>query len=174
MIADFSNSTGDGVFDETLKQALGVSLRQSPFLNVLSDEKMDETLRLMTKPAKTQLTPDVAREVCLRTGSKAYIAGSIANIGTQYVIGLKAVDCQTGDTLALNQAQAAGKEKILDALSSAAAQLRAELGESLKLGPEIRYAPGAGYHFLAGGLEGFQSGRTELGRKWRGACDSVL
>ena len=131
VIADFSNSTGDGVFDETLKQALGVSLRQSPFLNVLSDEKTDETLRLMTKPANTQLTPDVAREVCLRSGSKAYIAGSIANIGTQYVIGLKAVDCQTGDTLALNQAQAAGKEKILDALSGAAAQLRAELGESL-------------------------------------------
>ena len=131
VIADFSNSTGDAVFDETLKQALGISLRQSPFLNVLSDEKTDEALRMMTKPPNTPLTPDVAREVCLRTGSKAYIAGSVANIGKQYIIGLKAVDCQTGDTLALKQAQAEGKEKILDALSSTAAQLRTELGESL-------------------------------------------
>jgi eukaryotic-like serine/threonine-protein kinase len=131
VIAHFSNSTGDTVFDETLKQALGISLRQSPFLNVLSDEKTDETLRLMTKPANTPLTPDIAREVCLRTGSKAYIAGSVANIGKQYIVGLKAVDCQTGETLALKQAQAAGKEKILDAMSSAAAQLRTELGESL-------------------------------------------
>src|SRR5262249_33073485 len=131
VIGDFSNSTGDAVFDETLKQALGISLRQSPFLNVLSDEKTGATLHLMTKPTSTPLTPDVAREVCLRTGSKAYIVGSIANIGKEYVIGLKAVNCQSGDTLALKQVQASGKEKVLDTLGSAATQLRSELGESL-------------------------------------------
>ncbi len=131
VIADFSNSTGDAVFDDTLKQALGVSLRQSPFLSVLSDERIGTTLRQMTKPTSAPLTPDIAREVCQRAGSKAYIAGSIANIGTEYVVGLKAVNCQSGDTLALKQVQAAGKEKVLDALGSAATKLRTELGESL-------------------------------------------
>jgi serine/threonine protein kinase/tetratricopeptide (TPR) repeat protein len=131
VIADFSNSTGDAVFDDTLKQALSVSLRQSPFLNVLSDEKVGATLQLMTRPTSTPLTPDIARELCQRAGSKAYIAGSIANIGNEYVLGLKAVNCQSGDTLALKQVQASGKEKVLDALDGAAAKLRAELGESL-------------------------------------------
>ena len=131
VLADFTNSTGDVVFDDTLKQALGVSLRQSPFLNVLSDEKISATLRLMTRPMNTPLTPDTAREVCQRAVCKAYIAGSIANIGNEYVLGLKAVNCQSGDTLALNQVQAAGKEKVLDALGSAATKLRTELGESL-------------------------------------------
>jgi len=131
VIADFSNSTGDAVFDDTLKQALGVALRQSPFLNVLSDERIGTTLRQMTKPTSTPLTPDIAREVCQRAGSKAYITGSIANIGTEYVVGLKAVNCQSGDTLALKQVQAAGKEKVLDALGGAATKLRTELGESL-------------------------------------------
>lgn len=131
VIADFSNSTGDAVFDDTLKQALGVSLRQSPFLSVLSDERIGATLRLMTKPTSTPLAPDIAREVCQRVGSKAYIAGSIANIGNEYVVGLKAVNCQSGDTLALKQVQAAAKEKVLDALGDAATKLRTELGESL-------------------------------------------
>jgi serine/threonine protein kinase/tetratricopeptide (TPR) repeat protein len=131
VLADFANSTGDAVFDDTLKQALTVSLRQSPFLNVLSDEKVATTLRLMTKPPNTPLTPDVTREVCLRAGSKAYIAGSVASIGNEYVIGLKAVNCASGDTLALKQVQAAGKEKVLEALGNASGQLRSELGESL-------------------------------------------
>lgn len=131
IIADFSNSTGDPVFDDTLKQALTVSLRQSPFLSVLSDERIGATLRLMTRPTSTLLTPDVAREVCQRAGSKVYVAGSIANIGNEYVLGLRAVNCQSGDTLALKQVQAAGKEKVLDALGGAATKLRTELGESL-------------------------------------------
>jgi eukaryotic-like serine/threonine-protein kinase len=131
VIADFSNSTGDAVFDDTLKLALTVSLRQSPFLSVLSDERIGATLRLMTRPTSTPLTPDVAREVCQRAGSKVYVAGSIANIGNEYVLGLRAVNCQSGDTLSLKQVQAAGKEKVLDALGDAATKLRAELGESL-------------------------------------------
>jgi DNA-binding winged helix-turn-helix (wHTH) protein/tetratricopeptide (TPR) repeat protein len=131
VLADFANSTGDSVFDDTLKQALAISLRQSPFLNLLSDEKVITTLRLMTLPPNTPLTPKIAREVCQRAESKAYIAGSVASIGNEYVIGLKAVNCQSGDTLALEQVHADGKEKVLDALSSVAAKLRTELGESL-------------------------------------------
>jgi eukaryotic-like serine/threonine-protein kinase len=131
VVGDFANSTGDPVFDDALKQALSVSLRQSPFLNVLSDEKVGATLRLMTRPINTPLTPDVARELCQRADSKAYIAGSIASLGSQFVVGLKAVNCLNGDTLAEEQATAAGKEKVLDALGEAAGKLRGQLGESL-------------------------------------------
>jgi serine/threonine protein kinase/tetratricopeptide (TPR) repeat protein len=131
VLADFANSTGDAVFDDTLKQALAVSLRQSPFLKVLSDQQIAATLRLMTQPPNTRLTPQIASEVCQRAGSKAYIVGSVANIGNEYVVGLKAVNCQSGDTLALEQVHADGKEKVLDALGAAAAKLRGELGESL-------------------------------------------
>ena len=131
VLADFSNSTGDAVFDDTLKTALSVSLNQSPFLNVLSENKVAATLKLMTKPRDTKLTPDVARELCQRADSKAYIAGSIASLGNQYVLGLKAVNCQSGDPLAEQQVTAASKEKVLDALGEAASKLRGELGESL-------------------------------------------
>jgi len=131
VLADFSNSTGDAVFDDTLKTALSVSLSQSPFLNVLSDSNVAKTLKLMTRPRDTKLTPDVARELCQRAGSKAYITGSIASLGSQYVLGLKVVNCQSGDVLAQQQATAAAKEKVLDALGTAASKLRGELGESL-------------------------------------------
>ena len=131
VVGDFANSTGDAVFDDALKQALSVSLRQSPFLNVLSDEKVAATLKLMTKPVNTPLTPNVARELCQRADSKAYIAGSVASLGSQYVIGLKAVNCLNGDILAQEQATASGKEKVLDVLGEAAGKLRGQLGESL-------------------------------------------
>lgn len=131
VVGDFANSTGDPVFDDALKQALSVSLRQSPYLNVLSDEKVAATLKLMTRPVSTLLTPDVAQELCQRADSKAYIAGSIANIGNQYIVGLKAVNCLNGDTLAQEQATAVGKEKVLDALGETAGKLREQLGESL-------------------------------------------
>jgi tetratricopeptide (TPR) repeat protein/predicted Ser/Thr protein kinase len=131
VLADFANSTGDAVFDDTLKTALNVSLRQSPFLNVLSDSDVAKTLKLMTRPADTKLKPEVARELCQRVGSKAYLAGSIASLGSQYVLGLKAVNCQSGDILAQEQVTAASKEKVLDALGEAASKLRTELGESL-------------------------------------------
>jgi eukaryotic-like serine/threonine-protein kinase len=131
VLADFDNKTGDAVFDDALKTALSVSLNQSPFLNVLSDSNVAKTLKLMTKPPDTKLTPDVARELCQRAGSKAYIAGSIASLGSQYVLGLKVVNCQSGDVLAQDQATAASKEKVLDTLGEAASKLRRELGESL-------------------------------------------
>jgi eukaryotic-like serine/threonine-protein kinase len=131
VLADFDNKTGDAVFDDTLKTALGVSLNQSPFLNVLSDSSVSKTLKLMEKPPTTTLTPDVARELCQRTGSKAYIAGSIASLGSQYVMGLKVVNCQSGDMLAQEQATALAKEKVLDTLGAVASKLRGELGESL-------------------------------------------
>jgi tetratricopeptide (TPR) repeat protein len=131
VLADFSNTTGDAVFDDTLKQALNIALRQSPFLNILPESRVGETLKLMTRPANTPLTSDLAREVCERAGSKAYTAGGIAALGSQYVLGLKAMNCESGDTLAEEQVTAPAKEKVLDALGDAAARLRRELGESL-------------------------------------------
>jgi len=131
VLADFTNTTGDDIFDDTLKTALAVSLRQSPFLNVLSDSEVAKTLQQMTRPADTKLTAGLARELCQRAGSKAYLAGSIGSLGSEYVLGLKAVNCQSGDTLAQEQVTAASKEKVLDALGQAASKLRGELGESL-------------------------------------------
>jgi eukaryotic-like serine/threonine-protein kinase len=131
VLADFTNTTGDPVFDDTLKTALSISLNQSPFLNVLSDDKVAENLKLMTRPLNTRLTPDVARELCQRAGSKAYIAGSIASLGSRFVLGLRAVSCQSGDALAQEQVTAASKEMVLDTLGKAASKLRGELGESL-------------------------------------------
>jgi len=131
VLADFTNTTGDAIFDDTLKTALTVSLRQSPFLNVLSDGDVAKTLQQMTRPASTKLTPEVARELCQRAGSKAYIAGTVGGLGSKYVLGLKAVNCQTGNTLAEVQVTAASKEKVLDTLGEAASKLRGELGESL-------------------------------------------
>ena len=131
VLADFANSTGDPIFDDTLKTALSVSLQQSPFLSVLPDSNVAKTLQLMTRPASTKLTPEVARELCQRAGSKAYLAGSIGSLGSEFVVGLKAVNCQNGDSLAQEQVTAASKEKVLDALGEAASKLRGELGESL-------------------------------------------
>jgi eukaryotic-like serine/threonine-protein kinase len=131
VLADFANTTGDPVFDDTLKTGLSVALNQSPFLNVVSDNKVAATLKLMTRPPDTRLTPDVARELCQRAGSAAYLAGSIASLGSQYVLGLKAVDCQSGDTLAEEQATATAKENVLETLGKSASKLRRELGESL-------------------------------------------
>ena len=131
VLADFDNKTGDAVFDDTLKQGLSVQLEQSPFLDLVSDNKVNQTLKLMGRPAGDRLTPEVAREVCQRTGSKAMLTGSIAGLGSQYVIGLKAVNCNTGDVLAEAQEQAAGKEMVLKVLSDAAVSLRSKLGESL-------------------------------------------
>jgi len=131
VLADFANSTGDAVFDDALKQALAVDLGQSPFLNILSDGKVRATLQEMTHTPSERLTEELAREVCLRSASKAFINGSIASLGSQYVIGLNAINCASGDTLAREQVQAAGKEKVLDGLGRAATKLRSELGESL-------------------------------------------
>ena len=131
VLTDFANSTGDVVFDDTLKTALIVSLRQSPFLNVLSDSQVAKTLQLMTRPPSTKITPEIARELCQRAGSKSYIAASISSLGSEYVLELKAMNCQSGDTLAQEQVTATSKEKVLDALGEVASKLRGELGESM-------------------------------------------
>src|ERR1700739_4215079 len=131
LIADFSNTTGDTVFDDTLKQAVSVDLSQSPYLNILSDAKVSATLKLMTKASDTQLTGDVARDLCQRAGCKADITGSIARLDTQYVIGLNAIDCESGDSIAREQVKAKSKDQILNGLDEAAGTLRQKLGESL-------------------------------------------
>jgi serine/threonine protein kinase/tetratricopeptide (TPR) repeat protein len=131
VLSDFDNKTGDAVFDDTLKQGLSVQLEQSPFLDLLSERKVNETLNLMGRRAADRLTPEVTREVCQRTNSTAMLLGSIAGLGSQYVIGLKAVNCNTGDVLAEAQGQAASKETVLKALDNAAVSLRNKLGESL-------------------------------------------
>jgi class 3 adenylate cyclase len=116
VLADFANSTGDPVFDDTLRQGLSVQLGQSPFLSLISDKKVNQTLKLMGRPVGDRLTPEVTREVCQRIGSKAYLSGSIASLGSHYVIGVKAVNCSTGDVLADVQEEAANKEAVLRAL----------------------------------------------------------
>ncbi len=131
VLADFINTTGDPVFDGTLRQGLAVQLAQSPFLSLISEERIQQALRLMGQPAEVRLTPELAREICERTASAAVLAGSIASLGSQYVIGLRAKNCQTGDVLAEEQAQAARKEDVLNSLSQIASKFRTRVGESL-------------------------------------------
>ena len=131
VLADFTNTTGDVVFDDALKQALAVELGQSPFLNVLSDRRVSEILRMMGRSTNERVTVDVGRELCLRAGSKAILSGSISSLGGPYVIGLVAVSCATGEVLDREQVQAARKPDVLKALDQAASALRTKLGESL-------------------------------------------
>jgi eukaryotic-like serine/threonine-protein kinase len=131
VIADFANTTGEPVFDDTLKEALEVQLRQSPFLSVVPEQRMQGTLRLMGRGPDEKLTPAVARDVCERTASKAMIGGSISQLGASYVISLAASNCRTGDTIEKAQVQAGSKDEVLKALGTAAEGLRRGLGESL-------------------------------------------
>ena len=131
VLADFDNKTGDEIFDDALKQALAVEFGQSPFLNVLSDQKVSETLGMMGHPANDRITADVGRELCQRAGSKALLTGTISRLGSHYVIGMDAVACTTGATLAKEQGEAAGKEEVLKTLSRVCSRLRNKLGESL-------------------------------------------
>ena len=131
VLADFDNKTGDPVFDDTLKQALTIQLEQSPFLNVLSNRKVRQTLKLMNRSAKDPMTEEVTREVCVRSSSKAMVLGSIAALGNQYVVGLRAVDCNVGESLVEVQERAVGKETVLNALDKAITGMRSKLGESL-------------------------------------------
>jgi eukaryotic-like serine/threonine-protein kinase len=132
VLADFINKTGDPIFDDTLRQGLAAQLQQSPFLNLVSEQRIQQTLRLMGKPADSKLSPAIVGEVCQRAGSKAYLSGSISSIGSQYVIGVSAVNCQTGDYLAQEQVTANGKENVLKVLGETSTKLREKLGESLK------------------------------------------
>src|SRR6266403_1455414 len=131
VLGDFANSTGDAVFDGTLREGLSVQLHQSPFLSLVSEEGIRQTLRMMERPANTRLTPEITREVCQRTSSAAALDGSIALIGTRYVLILKAVSCANGALLASTEAQANDKSHVLDALGKAASEMRRKLGESL-------------------------------------------
>jgi predicted Zn-dependent protease len=131
VLADFDNKTGDPVFDETLKQALAVDLGQSPFLNILSDRRVAATLRMMGRSPDQPLAGEAARELCQRVGSKALLAGSISRLGNDYIIGLNAINCSTGDTLVAEQARASGKGEVLKSLDNSASATRTKLGESL-------------------------------------------
>jgi serine/threonine protein kinase/tetratricopeptide (TPR) repeat protein len=131
LVADFKNSTGEPVFDETLRQALTVSLTQSPFLSLVTDEKIRETLRFMSRSEDEALTPGIAREVCQRANAKALLAGSIAALGSSYAITLEAMNCATGGVIASEQTEAASKETVLRSLGNAASAMRGRLGESL-------------------------------------------
>ena len=131
VLAEFTNTTGDPVFDGTLRQGLSAQLEQSPFLSLLSDQRVAQTLALMAQPRDARLTRELAREVCQRTASAASVEGSISSLGSQYVVGLKAVNCRSGDVLANEQATASGKEQVLKAVGEAATKIREKLGESL-------------------------------------------
>jgi serine/threonine protein kinase len=131
VLADFINTTGDPVFDQTLRQGLTVQLGQSPFLSIVPDDRIRRALQLMGQPPTAPLTDDVARDICVRTGSTAVVGGSIASLGTQYVLGLRAQNCATGDLLDQQQVQAGRKEDVLDVLSQLATQFRTHVGESL-------------------------------------------
>src|SRR5580658_2821678 len=141
VLADFTNTTGDPVFDSTLRQGLAAQLEQSPFLSLISDTRVSETLGLMTRPKDSRLTKDLAREVCQRTASAATIEGSIASLGSQYVLGLNAVNCHNGDVLAQEQVTTNGREQVLKALGNAATKLREKLGESLASVQKYDVAP---------------------------------
>ena len=131
VLAEFSNTTGDPVFDETLRQGLRIQLAQSPFLSLISEDRVQQVLRLMDQPPDARLTPKLAQEVCERTGSAAVLDGSITSLGSQYVLGLRATNCHTGDLLDEEQVQAAKKEDVLSSLSQIAREFRARVGESL-------------------------------------------
>src|SRR5438876_6512060 len=131
VLGDVANSTGDAVFDGTLREGLSVELEQSPFLSLVSEEGIHQTLRMMERPANTRLTPEITREVCQRTSSAAALEGSIALIGSRYTLILKAVNCAKGDLMASTEAQANDKSHVLDALGKAASAMRSKLGESL-------------------------------------------
>jgi serine/threonine protein kinase len=166
VLADFTNTTGDSVFDGTLRQGLEVQLEQSPFLSLLTEERIQQTLKLMEQSPNARLTPEIAREVCQRTSSTAVLNGSIAQIGSQYTVILKAVNCATGDSLASAQEQANDKNHVLDALAKAGSDIRGKLGESLstvkKFDTPVEQAS-------TSSLEALQA--YSLGRKMTGAND---
>jgi eukaryotic-like serine/threonine-protein kinase len=131
VLADFTNATGDAVFDGALRQGLSVQLEQSPFLSIISDQRIQQTLKMMDQKPDAKLTPEIARELCQRTASAAVLEGSIAEIGTQFLLTLKAVNCRNGETLASTEAEAGDKNHVLDALGKTASDIRNKLGESI-------------------------------------------
>jgi eukaryotic-like serine/threonine-protein kinase len=171
VVGDFTNSTGDAVFDGTLRQGLSVQLEQSPFLRIVSDQQVQQTLRLMGQKPDAKLTPEIARELCQRTGSAAVLDGSIAQIGTQYLLTVKAVNCASGESLASVEAEAGDKNHVLDALGKTATALRNNLGESLstvqKFDTPLEQATTPSLE----ALEAFSSGEKML--RTSGSVDSI-
>ena len=131
VLADFTNTTGDTVFDGTLRQGIAVQLEQSPFLSIVSDQRIQETLQMMGQSPDVKLTAQITRQICQRMASAAVLEGSIAQIGTQYLLTLKAVNCGSGESLGSTEAQASDKNHVLDALGKSASEIRNKLGESL-------------------------------------------
>jgi DNA-binding winged helix-turn-helix (wHTH) protein/lipopolysaccharide biosynthesis regulator YciM len=203
VLADFTNTTGDPVFDGTLRQGMAVQLEQSPFLSLISDERIQQMLKLMAKPADARLTAEVSREICERTASAAVLDGSIASLGSQYVLTLRAKDCRTGDVLDEEQVQAARKEDVLNALSQIASRFRTRVGESLSTvkshdtplaegttpslealkaysaGWQVSYSSGAaaGVPFFSRAIEidpNFASAYAALGRMYGDIGESIL
>jgi DNA-binding winged helix-turn-helix (wHTH) protein len=165
VLADFVNSTGNPVFDGTLRQGLAVQLEQSPFLSIIPDEKIQQTLGLMGRPADAKLIPAIAREVCLRTASAAVLDGAIARVGTQYLLTLKAVDCESGKTLASTEARARDENHVLDALGNVSVEMRNKLGESLstiqKFDTPLEQATTSSLEALKAYSSGMQTMRTK-------------
>src|ERR1039457_4303452 len=163
VLADFRNTTGDTVFDGTLRQGLSVQLEQSPFLSIVSDQQIQQTLQMMGQKPDAKLTPEISRELCQRTGSTAVLDGSIAQIGTQYLLTVKGVNCVSGESLASTEAQASDKNHVLDALGKTASEIRNKLGESLstvqKFDPPLEQATTPSLE----ALKAFSSGEQVLG-----------
>jgi serine/threonine protein kinase/predicted Zn-dependent protease len=162
VLADFTNTTGDAVFDSTLRQGLSVQLEQSPFLSIISDQQIQQTLKMMEQKPDATLTPEVARELCQRTGSAAVLDGSIGQIGTQYLLTLKAVNCESGESLASTEAQASDKNHVLDALGKTASEIRNKLGESLSTVQKFDMPPAQATTTSLEALKAFSSGMRVL------------
>jgi eukaryotic-like serine/threonine-protein kinase len=168
VLADFTNSTGDPVFDGTLRQGLSVQLEQSPFLSIISDQQLEQTLGLMGHPNDTKLTPQIAQELCQRTASAAVLDGSIAQIGSQYLLTVKAVNCSTGESLGSTTAQASDKNHVLDALGKTASEIRAKLGESLSTRQKFDIPLEQASTPSLDGLKAYSSGRQILNQAGEG------
>ena len=156
VLADFINKTGDPIFDDTLRQGLAAQLQQSPFLSLVSEQRIQQTLRLMGLPPDSKLSPAVAGDLCQRAGSAAYLTGAISSIGAQYVIGVSAVNCRTGDSLAEEQVTANGKENVLKALGEVFHQAARKTWRIPQDCPETRYAHRAGHHAFSRSTPGLQ------------------
>ena len=165
VLADFANSTGDPVFDGTLRQGLAVQLEQSPFLSLISDARIEQTLRLMDLTPDARLRPEIAREVCERTGSAAVLDGSIAEIGTRYLLTLKASRCSSGELLVGTEAQASDKSHVLDALGKLASDIRNRLGESLSTARKFDTPLEQATTPSLEALQAYSFGRREMSRR---------
>jgi eukaryotic-like serine/threonine-protein kinase len=163
VLADFTNTTGDAVFDGTLRQGLSVQLEQSPFLSIISDQRIQQTLQLMGQKPDLKLTPEIARELCQRTGSAAVLDGSIAQIGTRYLLTVKAANCSSGETVASTETQASDKNHVVDALGKMAGEIRTKLGESLSTVQKFDTPLEEATTPSLEALKAFSSGRKVLG-----------